>query len=224
MWKQPTSNFHLLIINEERAAPNDVPSGNVPPMRKSRALSMSAAVAAMSLSLTPGVAVAKPADKRGSSSVVAFPLLALHMDEHATSPFSHYSHSSHVSHSSHYSGSHNSHSSHYSHSSHSSHYSSSPTVPPPPPPTSTQPAPSPSSARPKSAGHSSHHHVSAPSPSPSASQSSSQSPSPTPSDSTISPQPASHDSASDDAGVWVIVGLTALGAGGTYFIYRRNTR
>jgi hypothetical protein len=204
--------------------PNDVVPGNVPPVGKSRVLSMSAAVAAVALSVTPGVAVANPAGKRSSHSVVSYPLLALQMSEQAISPFSHYSHSSHVSHSSHYSGSHNSHS---SHSSHTSHYSSSPTTPPPPPPTSAaptqNPAPSPTQSQTSGQGGNGGAGISSGSPSPSGSQSTSQSPTPTATNSTITPQPASDGSSDDDAVAGVIIGLAVLG-GATFFIYRRNSR
>src|SRR5580692_6181778 len=118
-------------------------------MRKSRILSMSAAVAAMTLSLTPGVAVARPADKRGSTSIVSFPLLALQASEQAMSPSGHFSHSSHVSHSSHYSSSHN------SHASHASHFSSVPPSPSPSPTPSVTSTPTPT---PTPATHHHHHH------------------------------------------------------------------
>lgn len=236
----PTSSLVLCLAKDEQDFPavsgilvhkvrafGAIP-GNVPRVRRSRILSVSAAVAAVTLSVTPGVAVAKPVDKRSGHGVVAFPLLALHKSDHATPPYSHSSHSSHASHSSHYSGSHSSHASHNSHSSHISHYSSSPTTPPPSPPPPSSAAPSQSSAPTHRKVHVHRHHghghaakvSSSPSPT-----TSSQSPTPTATDTSVSPQPTGNDSSGGggDVALEVIVGLAALG-GGTYYVYRRNRR
>jgi hypothetical protein len=189
-------------------------------VRQSRILSLSAAVAAVALSASPGMAAVRPAGKRSDSAIVALPLLALHKSDIAVSP---YSHSSHVSHSSHFSSSHSSHASHSSHSSHSSHYSSAPYSPPP------SPVPSPVTTQSQSAPS---HHAGAPKlpkiPRPSisstsASPSPSQSTSPSPSATTISPRPTANDSSPGDVAVDVIVGLAALG-GVTFYIYRKNYR
>src|SRR5579862_7412271 len=97
-------------------------------------LPMSAAVAAVALAATPGLAAARPPERRDHGAAVSFPLLALPAKDGGASPAAHYSHSSHESHashsshSSHISGAHNSHA---SHSSHTSHFSSSPASPAP---------------------------------------------------------------------------------------------
>ena len=78
-------------------------------MKRSPILPVGAAVAAVALSASPGLAVAKPVDKRDQNGAVSFPLLALSTGDHSAKPTGHVSHSSHVSH---YSSSHNSHASH----------------------------------------------------------------------------------------------------------------
>jgi hypothetical protein len=186
-------------------------------MKRSPILPVGAAVAAVALSASPGLAAAKPVDKRDQNGAVSFPLLALSTGDHAAKPSGHVSHSSPASHSSHYSSSHN------SHASHASHFSSVPSSPPPSPtPTATAtPTPTPTRhhhRRTAKAGRR-HHHPAAPK---------SKSPSPSPSDitasptTTINPRTVSHSSGTNAAGDVVIV--LVIGGVTLAVIYGRKKR
>jgi hypothetical protein len=182
-------------------------------------LPVSAAVAAVALAATPGLATAKLPERRDHGAAVSFPLLALPAKGSAATPAAHYSHSSHESHSSHYShysGTHNSHASHSSHSSHTSHFSGSP-VSPTPAPSQTTASPQPSSATASPSAHAPskpglRHHKSA-------------SPSSIPRSpvATFSPKPTGNDN-SGDTGAGIAVGVVALAGMTVFIIYSRRRR
>jgi hypothetical protein len=198
-------------------------------MKRPPILPLGAAVAAVALTASPGIAAASPPDKRGDNGLVAFPLLALRSGGgHAVvnSHYSHYSHSSHSSHSSHYShysGSHNSHASHYSHSSHFSSSPGSPTPTPTPSATSSTAAPPPP-AHPHHRHHvrKRHHHHAHGVASASASATASSSPAPTTSSAITR---INTHTAANDSGVAEGLGALVLVIGGvTYILVRRRRR
>lgn len=180
-------------------------------------------MAAVALAATPGLAMAKPSERRDHGAAVSFPLLALPAKGGGVTPAAHYSHSSHESHSSHishYSGTHNSHA---SHSSHSSHFSSSPASPSPTPtptPRQTTATPQPSSP---TATTPSHAHGQ---PGPGLRHHKSASPSSVPRHpiKTISPKlTGNHDGGGPGAGADAAVIVVVLATGLTvYIIYRRK--
>lgn len=196
-------------------------------MRRPPILPLGAAVAAVALTASPGIAAASPAEKRDDSALVSFPLLALHAGGGHSAVNSHYSHVSHSSHSSHsshishYSGSHNSHASHLSHS---SHFSSSPTSPAPSPtPTVTSSSPAPPIAhRHHRHHHKRHHHHAHRVASASASATASSSPTPT----TSSPITSinTHTAANDGALADGLGALVIVVGGITYILIRRRRR
>ena len=185
-------------------------------MRRSSILPVGAAVAAVALGASPGLAAAAPlSDKRNENGAALSSLLALRANDNSSLPDSHYSHSSHVSHSSHYSGSHNSHA---SHSSHSSHFSS--VSPPPAPPPAPTPSPSPTASTPQPVQSPT---AVRPQPLPPATPSPTGTVvSPTP---TISPRPASYGSSARDVGeAGLGVAAVVVIGGVTYYVYERKRR
>lgn len=212
----------------------DVIVANLHRMGRLPILPVSAAVAAVALASTPGLAAAKLSERRDHGAAVSFPLLALPAKSSAATPAAHYSHSSHESHSSHYShysGTHNSHASHSSHSSHTSHFSGSPvsTAPTPTPtPSQTTATPQPSSPAASSRGHGhghGHRHGHGPlKASLRHHRSASPSSVPTSPVGTISPRlTGNHQNNTDSGGADTAVGVVVLAAGITvYIIYRRR--
>jgi hypothetical protein len=182
-------------------------------MGRSPILPVGAALAAVTLSASPALAAANPAEKR-NNGVVAFPLMALRASDSTPLPSSHYSHSSH---SSHYSGSHSSHASHYSSSPYSPPPSPAPTVTtvtPTPTPTAS-PTPTPTRTTAKTSGKTKkRRHSSSASPSPTGTSTSPPA--------RINPKPVSNDSSDDSIGEVVIAVVVISGV--TLFIYQRKRR
>jgi hypothetical protein len=185
-------------------------------MGRSPILPVGAALAAVTLSASPALAAANPAEKR-NNGVVAFPLMALRASDSTPLPSSHYSHSSHSSHYSHYSGSHSSHASHYSSSPYSPPPSPAPTVTtvtPTPTPTAS-PTPTPTRTTAKTSGKTKkRRHSSSASPSPTGTSTSPPA--------RINPKPVSNDSSDDSIGEVVIAVVVISGV--TLFIYQRKRR
>lgn len=198
-------------------------------MKRPPILPLSAAVAAVALTASPGIAAASPPEKRGDSGLVSFPLLALRSGGgHAVvnSHYSHYSHSSHSSHSSHYShysGSHN------SHASHSSHFSSSPGSPSPSPtPSTTSSTPAPPAPVHRHHPHHPHHrhkrHHHQARRGTSASPSATASSSPAPTTSSAITRINTHTAASDSEVAEGFGALVLVIGGITYILIRRRRR
>jgi hypothetical protein len=192
-------------------------------MPRSRILPVGAAVAAVALSATPGLAAAATGKDHDQNDSVGLPLLALPGSSHVVSPAGHSSHSSHASHSSHVSGAHSSHASHLSHH---SHFSSSPVSPPSSPTPSPTPTASPTPAH--HPGHHKRHHRRRHHKRP---QGSAIRSSPSPSDITSTPIPtisqvAVSNNSSDSGGgstALGVVGIVVIG-GVTLYITKRKRR
>jgi hypothetical protein len=183
-------------------------------------LPVSAAVAAVALAATPGLATARPPERREHTAAVSFPLLALPSKNGSVTPAAHYSHSSHESHSSHISHISGAHNSHASHSSHTSHFSSSP-VSPTPTPTPSQTTASPQPSSPNATTSSPAHRPAKPG----LRSHKSASPSSVPSSpiATISPRlTGNHNSNDPGTGADIAVGILTLAGVTVYIIYRRR--